>query len=64
MSLGMDYDVEELRRIAGVDDLEEMGNENYRCMECDSLEYIDDYQKHTPNWCESCDDMRRFERLK
>lgn len=36
---------------------------NYECQECGYLEDIDEYQLHTPYWCDSCDDMKTFKKL-
>lgn len=59
-----DYDVEKLREAIGVDKNDsEFTLPNYKCQTCGCFEHIDDHKQHAPNWCEFCDDVKRFERL-
>jgi hypothetical protein len=58
-----DYDVDELREAAGLEQLEDVDEPNYQCMTCGWPTNIDDHQVHTPNWCDRCDDIKTFEKL-
>lgn len=64
----LDYDVEKLRGAAGLNvdgiDKIETPNPTHECQVCGWLEEVDDYQKHTPNWCESCEEVQTFVKLK
>lgn len=56
------YDKEELRRLAGVNP-EDESVPNYKCQICGKYESIDDHQRHTPNWCGSCESVTTFEKI-
>jgi hypothetical protein len=62
------YDVDELRRAAGLDrgngnDPDKSNKPNYHCQVCTFKKYVDDYQKHTPSWCDHCGEIKTFVRL-
>jgi len=64
----LDYNVEKLRQVAGLqpdeNDTDEMPEPTHECQQCGYLAEVNDYQKHTPNWCDSCEKVTTFERLK
>lgn len=49
------------------DELEELYGEGveatHKCQTCKSKRSLDDYQKHTPSWCYTCDSVKTFEKL-
>lgn len=63
----LDYDVDKLREAANleIDEIDKVETPNYthRCQVCRWPEEVNDYQKHTPNWCENCEEVQTFEKI-
>ena len=64
----LDYNVKKLREVAGLqsdeDDAGDIPEPTHECQQCGYLARVKDYQKHTPNWCDSCGKVTTFVRLK
>ena len=44
-------------------DKNETPDPTHECQVCGYLEKVDDHQKHTPNWCDSCESVQTFRKL-
>lgn len=61
------YNVGRLRAAASDDENDENDENdgpdpNYVCQRCGNEQHVDDYQTHTPAWCDSCEKVTHFER--
>ncbi len=55
--MNIQHNVDELRRIRAPDDA------NYKCTVCSWFTHIDEYERHTPNWCAVCEQVQTFKRI-
>lgn len=59
----LDYNVRKLRAVSKSGESEEVNDPTHECQTCGWRAEVDDYQKHTPNWCEACEKVKTFVRL-
>lgn len=55
---------EEKQKVRNLYDAQKKENTTHQCQVCSAEKEIDDYQKHTPSWCDYCGQIRTFEKLK
>jgi len=56
-----EYDVDKLREFST--DSDDSPEPNYSCQVCGEKTHINDYQKHTPAWCDDCCCIQRHKKL-
>lgn len=61
-----DYDVEPLRGEdvqPAIEEVEQQRDPSHECCECGNKQYIDDFHRRAPNYCERCGSIEIFWRI-